>query len=197
VAPVWPRRDRRVGHAWIRLAGLAMGSVLSACEPAAQRASARELDGAVTVRASAEQSEVRPGERLRIAVVLQYGRGYHSWPNEPMVPMEFEGVRPIPTAIEVVEVPEGTVVGSVLWPEPSPVVVYYTEAPVELLSYAGTTVAYVPLTLPPDVPAGRAEVMLQVRYQTCDERYCYFPKTVTLRVPIAVLPVTAGAPPGN
>jgi hypothetical protein len=158
-----------------------MSSVLSACEPAAQRASARELEGAVTVRASAEQSTVRPGDGVRIAVVLQYRRGYHSWPNEPVVPKEFEGVRPIPTAIEVVEVPEGTVVGSVMWPEPSPVVVYYTEAPVELLSYADTTM----------------EVMLQVRYQTCDERYCYFPKTVTLGVPIEVLPATAGAPPGN
>jgi DsbC/DsbD-like thiol-disulfide interchange protein len=174
-----------------------MSSVLSACEPAAQRASARELEGAVTVRASAEQSTVRPGDGVRIAVVLQYRRGYHSWPNEPVVPKEFEGVRPIPTAIEVVEVPEGTVVGSVMWPEPSPVVVYYTEAPVELLSYADTTIAYVPLTLSPEAPAGQVEVMLQVRYQTCDERYCYFPKTVTLGVPIEVLPATAGAPPGN
>ena len=70
--------------------------------------------------------------------------------------------------------------------------VLYTGSPVVLLSYVNTAIAYVPLTLPTDVPEGEVTVILRTRFQACDERHCYSPRTVTLRVTLHVVRVTTG-----
>lgn len=146
----------------------------------------------VTVRAVPARDLVRPGDRVPVAVVLQHAPGYHSWPNRPVVPPEYEGVVPIPTEIQLAELPEGLESGEIQWPDAEPVTVRYTGEPVELLSYADTAVAYVPLELDPDLPPGeRLEVGLSVRLQSCDERICYPPKTASLTVPLQVAAVDA------
>jgi hypothetical protein len=140
----------------------------------------------VKVRADAEPAVAHPGDEVSIAVVLEHAAGFHSWPNEPVVPPEFAAVRPIATAIEVTSLPEGVAVKGIEWPEPVPVIVRYTRRPVELLSYADTAVAHVRLQLPRDAPLGQANVEIRVRHQSCDERFCYPPRTVALSIPFRI-----------
>lgn len=146
---------------------------------------------AVTVRPVAARSTVRPGDQLVIAVVLQHNPGFHTWPHDPVLPPALSSVRPIATTIVVVTLPEGAELRPIQWPEPSPVRVSYTRSPVDLLSYVDTAVAYVPLDLAADQPLGTTVVELSVRYQACDETYCYFPKTETLEVPFQIVAADA------
>jgi thiol:disulfide interchange protein DsbD len=149
---------------------------------------------ALDVRAVAQKSVARPGDPLVIAVELAHRPGFHTWPNAPVVPPEFGADFPaIATTIDVTGMPDGSVVQPVQWPDPVPVTVYYTMEPVELLSYTGTMVAFVPLTLPPDAPLGDTTVDLTVGYQACDETNCYPPTDVPLSVPLRIAAADAGA----
>jgi thiol:disulfide interchange protein DsbD len=140
----------------------------------------------VSVSATAQPAVVTPGATVTIAVTLSHARGFHTWPNEPIVPPEFEGVNAIATAIEVLALPEGAVEKGIEWPEPVPVTVRYTRKAVELLSYVGDATARLRVELAQDQPAGQAEVALEVRYQACDERVCYPPRTAELMVSFEV-----------
>jgi hypothetical protein len=134
----------------------------------------------VKVRVAAEPVVAHPGDEVSVAVALEHAPGFHSWPHEPVVPPQFAAVNPIATTIEVMSLPEGVVVEGVEWPEPVPVVVRYTRRPVELLSYADRAVAHVRLRLSGDAPLGEEQVEIRVRHQSCDEKYCYAPRTVSL-----------------
>ncbi|MFQ5889601.1 MAG: cytochrome c biogenesis protein CcdA [Gemmatimonadota bacterium] len=147
-----------------------------------------EGEPAVTVRAVAARRVVRPGDQIAIAVVIEHAEGFHTWPNEPVVPEEFgEGFVPIATTIEVLALPAGAETRRIQWPEPVAVPVNYTGVDVDLLSYAGTAVAYLPLILSADQPLGETFVELAVGYQTCNETTCFFPEETTLRVPLEVV----------
>jgi thiol:disulfide interchange protein DsbD len=142
---------------------------------------------AVAVRAVAAKSTLRPGDQVVIAVVYQHQQGFHSWPNEPVVPTELGSFTPIPTTLEVVATPDAAVVNPIQWPAPVSVTVNYTGAPIELLSFIDAAIAYVPVDLSPTQPLGEAHVELKAGYQACDDRLCYPPQTVDLRVPIEVI----------
>jgi thiol:disulfide interchange protein DsbD len=174
---------------WTLLA--AAGSPRAAAQDFSRAASA------VSARAVAARSIVRPGDQLVIAVAFRHAAGFHTWPHTPIVPVEFRGVIPIPTNVEVISVPEGTEVRPFAWPLPEPVTVYYTGSPVELLSYVGTAVAYLPLVLPGDLAPGELTVELRTRYQTCDERLCYPPQTVALEIPLQVVAAEAAVRVGT
>lgn len=168
---------------------------LAAARPAQAEPAGQVFWGDITpveVRAVPQKSVARPGDPIVIAVELAHKEGFHTWPNRPVVPIEFGADFPaIATEIDVTTMPEGTTLHSIQWPEPVPVIVYYTVSPVELLSYTGNTVAYVPITLPADVPEGDATIGLVVSFQSCDETTCYPPEDVALEVPLRV------APPGT
>lgn len=179
------RRGERAAPALVALAVLAGGW---AVRPAAAQPVVNGQP-AVQVRAVAARTTVRPGDQVPIAVVIDHAEGFHTWPNKPVVPEAFgEGLVPIPTTVSVVALPAGARVGRLGWPEPVPVKVNYTGEEVDLLSYIGRTVAYVPLTLSPEQPEGETFAELAVRYQACDETTCYFPEEDTLRVPLRVAP---------
>ncbi|KPK80969.1 MAG: hypothetical protein AMS25_08255 [Gemmatimonas sp. SM23_52] len=149
----------------------------------------------VKVRALATPANPRAGDQVSIAVALEHAAGFHSWPHEPVVPPELEGLMPIATTIEVVSLPEGVVVEGIQWPAPVPVIVRYTRGPVLLLAYMDTVIAQLRLRLESDQPAERTSVGLRVRYQACDQRVCYPPRTVGVQVPLWHAP-HRGASPG-
>ena len=142
---------------------------------------------AVTVRAVAAKSTLRPGDQIVIAVVYDHQPGYHSWPNEPVIPPELGSFTPIPTTLEIVSAPDGAEVHPVQWPTPVPVTVNYTGTPIELLSFVDAAIAYVSLDLAPTQPLGELSVALNAGYQACDDRLCYPPQTVNLTVPLQVI----------
>jgi len=142
---------------------------------------------AVKVRAVPERAAVAPGDRLPIAIVLDFEDKFHSWPNKPVVPPEFgDFFEPIPTTIDPVSVPAGVQLGQVQWPAPSMVRADYGTGPIEFLSYAGRAVAYVPAIIPASAPAGEMAIDFQVGYQACDETQCYAPEMITVRASVAV-----------
>jgi DsbC/DsbD-like thiol-disulfide interchange protein len=148
----------------------------------------------VKVRARADPATARPGAALAILVVLDHAAGFHTWPHEPVVPPEFEGLSPIATTIEAFALPKGAAVEGIRWPDPVTVTVYYIRDPVELPAYAGEAVVRLGLRTAADTPAGEQRVQLRVRYQACDERVCYPPKTVNLSVPFRLGPGETGPP---
>ena len=165
------------------LAIVAVGCTVIAQEGRAQREPTYRGRPAVSVRAVAAKSSVRPGEQVPVAVVVQHAPRFHTWPNEPIVPPEFgSDLVPIPTSIDIFAAGASIDVGAIQWPAPEPVTVRYTGSPVELLSYIDTTAVYLPLTIADNVEPGELNLELIVRYQTCDERRCYFPKVVRLNV---------------
>jgi DsbC/DsbD-like thiol-disulfide interchange protein len=177
------------------LAGFALLGGLALTLGAPETAAAQVPGGAdsVKVRALAEPAEIHPGDQVSIAVLLEHAAGFHSWPNEPVVPPQFEGLMPIATSVEVKSLPDGIVVEEIEWPEPVVVTVRYSGPPVELLSYTDTTVVRVRLKSSPEQPAGQANVELRVRLQSCDERVCYPPRTVEVVVPLRLVPSRRGA----
>ncbi len=152
----------------------------------------------VDVRAVAQKTVARPGDQLAIAIALEHGDGFHTWPNDAQVtvPAEFgTGFEPIPTAIEVVAVPEGATVHPIVWPAPIDVPVNYTGIPVMLPSFAHTAVAYLPVQISPDAAPGAMEFDLSVTFQACDETTCFAPETTTFRVAMNVDAAASPAQP--
>lgn len=163
--------------------------VLACCVPAvlstaaAVRAQVPGGADSVKVRAHADPAAIHPGEALSILVVLDHVAGFHTWPHDPVVPAEFEGLMPIATSVEAFALPKGVDVEEILWPEPVTVAVRYIGDPVELPAYAGEAVVRLVVRTAADTPEGKRRIELRVRYQACDERVCYPPKTVELSVP--------------
>ncbi len=133
---------------------------------------------------------------LEIRVAIDHAAGFHSWPDEPVVPPELKGLNPIATSLEVVSAPDGVEIERVEWPDPVTVTVRYTSQPLDLLSFTDTTVARLRVRLPAnqDGGANRAAVSsddrieLRVQFQSCDEEYCYPPRRETLFVPLITDP---------
>jgi hypothetical protein len=133
---------------------------------------------------------------IEIRVAIDHAAGFHSWPDEPVVPPELKGLNPIATSIEVVSVPDGVEIESIEWPDPVTVTVRYTSEPLDLLSFTDTIVARLRARLLPnrDGGANRATVSpderieLRVQFQSCDEEYCYPPRRETLLVPLTTDP---------
>lgn len=140
----------------------------------------------VKVRAYADPATVHAGETLSIVVVLNHVAGFHTWPHRPVVPPEFEGLIPIATSVEAFTLPDGVDVEEIRWPEPVTVTVHYIRDPVQLLAYAGEAVVRLVVQTAADMLDGERRVELRVRYQACDERVCYPPKTVNLSVPFGL-----------
>ncbi len=124
--------------------------------------------------------------RISVQVAIEHAAGFHSWPNEPVVPPELRGLNAIATEIELVSAPDDVELERIEWPEPVTVTVRYAAEPLDLLSFDGKTIARVLLRRRAGDSSGRAE--LAVRFQSCDEQYCYPPRREILSVPLALDP---------
>ena len=159
--------------------------------------------GADSVRVSVadvERLAVRDAEGdallLEIRVAIDHAAGFHSWPDEPVVPPELKGLNPIATSIEVVSAPQGVEIETIDWPDPVTVTVRYTSEPLDLLSFTDTIVARLRVRLPANQDGGETRVAaspderieLRVQFQSCDEEYCYPPRRETLSVPLTTDP---------
>ncbi len=133
----------------------------------------------VARRTGAEET----GPRVEVRVELAHARGFHSWPDEPVVPPELAGLNAIATSIEPVSLPDGATVEEIGWPDPVRVTVRYGESPLEILSFVDTTTAVVRLRLASE-PEADAVARFRVQLQSCDEQYCYPPRRVEVTAPI-------------
>lgn len=143
----------------------------------------------VTLSAEVSVSAIAPGDRGVIAVVFEFAENFHAWPNEPVIPEALGDFFAIPTEIDPVAV-DGVKFASVVWPEPKAVEVAFLGEPVDLLSYGGTSIMYVPFEVAEDATPGTLTVQLEVGYQACDDQICLPPELVTIEVSFEVGDVT-------
>jgi thiol:disulfide interchange protein DsbD len=145
----------------------------------------------VAVTAKASVAEIAPGGQLAVAVILDHGSSLHSWPSEAqdVLPEEFSFA--IRTSVDLVERPSAVAgVGPAQWPEPHPAAVANItgEGPptVEVLTYTGRVIVYLPLLIAENAPVGTLTLPIAVRLQACDDAQCYMPQDEQISVQITV-----------
>ena len=129
---------------------------------------------------------------VEIQVAIEHAAGFHSWPDQPVVPPELKGLNPIATSIELTSAPDGVEIESIEWPDPVTVTVRYTSEPLDLLSFTDTVVARIRVRLPASQDGGPDSIgwssderlEMRVQFQSCDEEYCYPPRRETVSVPL-------------
>ena len=129
---------------------------------------------------------------VEIQVAIEHAAGFHSWPDQPVVPPELKGLNPIATSIELTSAPDGVEIESIEWPDPVTVTVRYTSEPLNLLSFTDTVVARIRVRLPASQDGGPDSIgwssderlEMRVQFQSCDEEYCYPPRRETVSVPL-------------
>lgn len=147
----------------------------------------------VRVSATAQRSEVSPGDQAVIAVVLDHAKGWHTQTNDPKLPDAFKDLDLIATQIRV-DAPKTVVVGPIQWPKVSREKVAFLGDPVELDFFAGKAVAFVPLQFKNDAVPGAETVKLEVTIQACDDRQCLMPETLPFEVAFQVVAVGKASP---
>ncbi len=157
----------------------------------------------VDVSAVAEQDKVAPGGDVVIAIILDHQPGWHSWPNkgntgEGMA--EFSGA--INTAITIDELDNSPVVvhdGYLQWPEIHGAKADLGEGEQEYAVFSGRAIAYLPVTVKPDAPAGQVTLTIKVSFQTCDDKTCLQPADISFSITLDIVnPATlASSPPAK
>lgn len=158
-------------------------------------------EGTPEVRVSGrlDRTSVRANDQIAVAVVLDHQPGWHTWPSaeQKVLPADVAEFA-IRTTVEVEGADWIGKIGPVQWPEP------HAEraanpmggAPIELMTYSGRAVAYVPLIVAGDVKAGSRTLRVKVGYQTCNDTECLPPEDVTLEIPVEIVApgASSGAP---
>ena len=146
----------------------------------------------VQVSAVPDRTEVRPGDQVVIAVVMDFAPKWHAHTHQPKVPPSWEDFLAIPTTIDVID-PAGLKVGAVQWPAPETLKLDLgaTGTPVDYQVYSGKAIAYLPAAIDPGA-RDQAALTLKVSYQACNDQTCLPPATVTLPVTLKIVP--AGTP---
>ncbi len=153
----------------------------------------------VRISAAPSQTQAAPGAHLVVAIVLDHAERWHTWPSAaqdvlPRAVAEFalrteitlSGARPDWISA----------VGPVQWPVPSPSRVADPtgqSATIELPTYAGRAVAYLPLQVAENAPLGAHTLAVDVFFQACDEKSCLQPTTEVVSVAIEVVALGAAA----
>ena len=157
----------------------------------------------VEVSASLSAAEVAPGGQVVIAVVMDHGETLHSWPSaaQDVLPAEIAEFA-IRASIEVGgDASRLGVIGPVQWPEPklAPVPNVTGEGPatVEVLTYKGRAIAYVPMLISEDAVVGRVMLPIEIQLQACDDEQCYMPQFELVEVELTITDSPGSAPVGE
>ncbi|MGP1271970.1 MAG: thioredoxin family protein [Phycisphaerales bacterium] len=144
----------------------------------------------VSISASASVAEVAPGGQFAVAVVLDHPAKLHSWPSaaQDVLPDGFEFA--IRTEVGVVDAPASAAIGPAQWPEPHPAAVPNISgegpATIEVPTYSGRAIVYLPIAVAADAPEGELVLPVRVMLQACDDVQCYIPQEETVAVTVRV-----------
>jgi thiol:disulfide interchange protein DsbD len=130
----------------------------------------------VTVKPFLDVDKVRKGSEFRVALMAQIKEGYHIQapkPPEGFIATEFS-----------VEAPKGFTVKRIWYP-PTEVKEMLGQ---KLSLYDGTQVFAALIQTDKSAKLGKSTLMLKLRYQACDDKACYPPRTLTVTVPVEVVP---------
>lgn len=151
----------------------------------------------VTIGIEAQNSQIVPGAKSVIAVILDHAEHYHTNLNVPIVPKEMGNLVPIPTTVTLPEIEE-LIFEGIIWPEPVEVDIDFlmTGNPYKYLVYSQRAIIYIPFEVAAGSTIGEQVIELQVGYQVCDETTCLAPESETVSVTINIVEtVTDGSDP--
>ncbi|MFN7021969.1 MAG: cytochrome c biogenesis protein CcdA, partial [Phycisphaerales bacterium] len=156
----------------------------------------------VKIRAVPRHAAVVQGGKVVIAVEMDHGEEFHSWPaKEVKLPEDVDefairteigpakgedGASSLPAwvaAFDGVQYPKAKVGKA---PDPSG-----AQPTIDVPLYAGKAVAFVRLMVSPMATIGEHEIEIAVSYQACNDEMCFAPEEAVL--PVAVRVVAAGS----
>ncbi len=170
--------------------------------PLASPSTAAAADQPVTISAHPRHATIERGGHLAVAVVLDHADHFHTWPSadQDVLP-ENVAEFAIRTTIDPANKPAWVErFGAIQWPTPSLAKVADPTGEsdlIELMTYQGRAVAYVPIVIAPDAPLGPQQLSFNVGYQACDEISCQAPDDaeVVVRVEIVERRAATGVQP--
>lgn len=154
----------------------------------------------VEVSFLASTETARPGDQIVVAVIINHDTKWHTWPRAP-----FEGeadVLPediasfaLRTEINPGQAPAGLLVGPTQWPETSlnPVPNVTAGGTIDVPSYAGRAIAYIPILVADDAAPGEFTLPIDVFFQACDDTTCLPPEDASFTLTVSVAADTAAA----
>jgi DsbC/DsbD-like thiol-disulfide interchange protein len=158
---------------------LATGSVLALAGALLAAPAAQKTDQVVEVKVLLSRDGVRPGEAIKVAVLLKVQSGYHINDNAPAD--EFL----VPTSLTFDDTP-GLEVVETYYPTGHRARFAYSQ--MELSVYEGEAVLGAVINVKPGTAAGPLKLKATLSYQACDNSSCLPPKDLPFEVRI---PVTA------
>ena len=130
-----------------------------------------------------ERAAIRAGGELRAALQVTLPEGFHANANKPRDPIL------IPMTVSV-DAPSGITVTEVVFPEAKDFPSQSSSQPLRV--FEGTFPVGVAMTVGKDVPAGALRIPVRLRYQACNEKMCFLPKTITNEWSVQVVSGAAG-----
>ena len=152
-------------------AGLAVLVLLSAAASAQEPNPIHWKPGSASIPAKA-------GALIAVPVVATIDSGWHLYSLKKL-----EG-GPIPTTLAVAAGQPFRLEGKIESPEPIPMDDPNFGMTVEF--YLGKAQFVLPVRVAAETPAGQQTLKVTARYQTCSEKICLAPKSVTVEVPVTV-----------
>jgi len=150
---------------------------------------------AVNLTIAPSATKAAPGGDLVIVIVMDHQPGWHSWTNAGNTPKgmaEFSGA--INTTINV-KAPDGSPLtvhsGYLQWPEVHASKSDQGEGVKDYATFTGRAIAYIPVTIKPDAALGKISLDVTVDFQTCDDKTCKNPATVSEEVVIEIVGVAS------
>ncbi|MBC7834482.1 MAG: thioredoxin family protein [Phycisphaerales bacterium] len=157
----------------------------------------------VVVTGIAQKNIVRPGDQIAIAIVLDHLDGFHTWPNQDVLPSTLAAIVEVnKTRMALPETKPGWIdrFGAIQWPEPHAARVADPDTgnPIDVPTYGGRAIAYIPITISASAAAGPVTLPVVVSFQSCDDRACRFPEDIPVEVTLTIVPISSAeqsAPP--
>ncbi|HEY3740480.1 MAG TPA: protein-disulfide reductase DsbD domain-containing protein [Bryobacteraceae bacterium] len=117
------------------------------------------------------------GATVAVKVQARLRDGYHCNTNTPsdeyLIPLKLTWTAPGSLQVADVKYPKGTM-------EKYP----FSEKPLSV--YSGVFDIVTDFKVPSDAKPGQSTIAGKVRYQACDDRACYPPKTLEVQVPVII-----------
>ncbi len=153
----------------------------------------------VQVRGVVARNSVVPGDSVPVAIVFDIAPGWHIWTSEeqsrtlPTGMVTFDGA--VFTEVSGGSVPQDSAqvyVDRIQWPTPHGAVANLGTGPQNFGVYEGAAVAFVPVVISPNAPAGKITLDLTATFQSCDDSVCKAPADIPVKVEITVAPGVVG-----
>ena len=143
-------------------------------------------DKVVTLSPAVSSASARPGDRVRLALIVTIPDGLHMQSDKPRD-------RSLIGARIWIDPASGVQIHEVVFPKPRDLPLEgYTEP---LSVFEREAIVGVDVALPRDAPAGDFRIPARFRYQACDDRVCFRPRTLETAWTVRVDAGTAAPDP--